>query len=246
MAKASTRRIKTFVASLDDQIEGGIPAGSVNLVCGTPGSMKSSFGYSLLYNNAHKVGMKGLYISIEQDTKSLTDQMKRLGMAESTGNLSIEDFEVLETKLKEKKFQKIKFENDWITRIKAYIEDKGKDKIDIIVIDSLDALYALTDLDNPRRELFYFFKSLREIGVTSFLISEMTQNSKKFSQYGVEEFLADGIIHLDFIRTGTILSKLERFLGIVKLRNTNFSTQYFPLQHLGDRFKILTPEDLEL
>jgi KaiC/GvpD/RAD55 family RecA-like ATPase len=218
----------------------------MNIVSGTPGSMKSSFAYNILYNNAKKIGLKGLYISMEQDVMNLTAQMERLGMAEKTDNLVVEDYTMLEKKLRSKKFQRMKFENDWITRIRMYLEDLEKSTFDIMVLDSLDALYALTELERPRRELYYFFKTLRETETTSFLISEMTQNSDKFSKFGVEEFLCDGIIHLDFKRTGTILSRLERFIGIVKLRNTNYTTQYFPLQHLNGKFKILTGEDLEL
>jgi circadian clock protein KaiC len=246
MVYTGTRRIKTFVTGLDDQIESGIPVGTVNIVSGTPGSMKSSFAYSLLYHNAHKIGLKGLYISMEQDVSSLKAQMERLGYSEKTDKLFVEDYSSLEKKLKTEKFQKLQFEHDWISRIGMYLESFEKDSIDILVIDSLDALYALTDVENPRKELFHFFKRLRESETTSFLISEMTQNSDKFSKFGVEEFLCDGIIHLDSKRTGTILSRLERFIGIVKLRNTNFTTQYFPLQHIDEKFKILTGDELEL
>jgi KaiC/GvpD/RAD55 family RecA-like ATPase len=246
MVYEGTRRIKTFISGLDEQIESGIPVGTVNIVSGTPGSMKSSFAYSLLYHNAHKIGLKGLYISMEQDVGSLIAQMERLGMMEKTNKLVVEDYASLDKKLQDSKFQKLKFENDWITRIKTYIQEIEKNTFDIMVLDSLDALYALTLVDNPRRELYHFFKTLRDTETTSFLISEMTQNSDKFSKFGVEEFLCDGIIHLDFKRTGTILSRLERFIGIVKLRNTNFTTQYFPLQHVDNQFKILTGEDLEL
>ncbi|RMF90938.1 MAG: circadian clock protein KaiC [Methanobacteriota archaeon] len=246
MVYTGSRRIKTFVKGLDEQIESGIPVGTVNLISGTPGSMKSSLAYSILYHNAVKIGLNGLYISMEQDVRSLTEQMKRLGMKEKTDKLLVEDYTSLDKKLRSKKFQKLKFEHDWISRIKTYIESLEKQSFDLMVLDSLDALYALTDLENPRTELYHFFKTLRETEATSFLISEMTQNTDKFSKYGVEEFLCDGIIHLDFKRTGTILSRLERFIGIVKLRNTAYSTQYFPLQHGPDGFTILTREDLEL
>ncbi len=246
MVYTGKRRVKTFVSGLDEQIESGIPVGTVNIVSGTPGSMKSSFAYSILYNNAIKIGLRGLYISMEQDTSSLVSQMQKLGMKEKTDKLAVVDHESLEKKLSASKFQKVRFEHDWIMRIRTYLEDLEKGDIDVLVLDSLDALYALTEVENPRRELFYFFKTLRETETTSFLISEMTQNSDKFSNYGVEEFLCDGIVHLDFHRTGTILSRLERFIGIVKLRNTNVTTQYFPLQHTEEGFRILTGEDLEL
>jgi KaiC/GvpD/RAD55 family RecA-like ATPase len=246
MVYKGSRRIKTFIDGLDGQIESGIPVGTVNLISGTPGSMKSSLAYSILYYNAIKIGLKGLYISMEQDVQTLSAQMKRLGMKEKTNNLTIEDYTSLDKKLRAAKFQKQKFEHDWITRIKTYIEGLEKNTYEIMVLDSLDALYALTNLDNPRTELYHFFKTLRETETTSFLISEMTQNTDKFSKFGVEEFLCDGIIHLDFKRTGTILSRLERFIGLVKMRNTNYATQYFPLQHVEGKFTILTSEDLEL
>ncbi|PJB22140.1 MAG: hypothetical protein CO114_01620, partial [Euryarchaeota archaeon CG_4_9_14_3_um_filter_38_12] len=35
------KRIKTYVEEFDKIVDGGIPAGSVVLVSGTPGSMKS-------------------------------------------------------------------------------------------------------------------------------------------------------------------------------------------------------------
>jgi len=246
MAYNGTRRIKTFVSSLDNQIESGIPVGTVNIVCGTPGSMKSSFAYSVLYHNAMKIGLRGLYISLEQSRESILEQMKGLGMSGSTEKLALEDYESLEEKFKGKRYQKLRFEHDWMKRILTLLSEFEKGALDLLVIDSLDALYALTTVENPRREIYHFFKSLRATGLTTLLISEMTRNSDKFSKYGVEEFLCDGIIHLDFKRTGTILSQLERFIGIVKLRSTNFATQYFPLQFVDGRFRILTAEDLEL
>lgn len=246
MVYTGSRRIKTFVEGLDDQIESGIPVGTVNIISGTPGSMKSSLAYNILYYNALKIGLKCLYISMEQNVESLTAQMQRLGMKEKTNKLVVEDYTSLDKKLRGTKFQQKKFKHDWITRIKTYLEGLGSNRFDLMVLDSLDALYALTTLENPRMELYYFFKTLRETETTSFLISEMTQNTDKFSKFGVEEFLCDGIIHLDFKRTGTILSQLERFIGIVKLRNTNYTTQYFPIQHQEGKFKILTGEDLEL
>ena len=246
MADTSIRRIKSFVKGLDDQIEGGIPAGTVNIISGTPGSMKSSLAYSILYHNAINIGFRGLYLSMEQDVKSIQPQMARLGMDKKSDNLLLEDYKSIDKKLSSTKFQKLKFENDWIKRIKAYIEHLEKKKLDLLVIDSLDALYALAEVENPRRELYHFFKTLRETDTTCFLISEMTQNTDQYSKYGVEEFLCDGILHLDFKRTGTILSQMERFIGIIKLRNTNYTTQYHPIQHEEGRFRILTGEDLDL
>jgi len=73
-------RVMTYVKDLDERMEGGVPKGYVVLVCGTAGSMKSSFTFNILYNAAKNESVKGLYISLEQERGSLLRQMRKLGM----------------------------------------------------------------------------------------------------------------------------------------------------------------------
>lgn len=236
-------RIKTHIKGLDSHIEGGIPKGSVSIISGTPGSMKSSLTYSILYNNKD---LKSIYITLEQSIDSLKQQMMKLNMGEDRKNIIIADFDSIEEKLKQE-IDDPKFRHDWIKRIKGYVKAIGKDKgYDLLVIDSLDALYSLVSIKDPRREIYYLFKELREEGVTSFFISEMSLDEHRFSRFGVEEFLADGIIHLDFQKRGDILSTLERYIGVVKMRSTNHDTQYFPMLYTGKGFTVIPREDLVL
>src|SRR2546430_17562116 len=81
---------------------GGIPKGSVVLLAGAPGTMKSSLAFAALFNNAVK-GRKGLYISLEQSRESLVRHMKGLGMDPegAHGNLSTLDLGALRAKLEE-------------------------------------------------------------------------------------------------------------------------------------------------
>jgi KaiC/GvpD/RAD55 family RecA-like ATPase len=123
---------------------------------------------------------------------------------------------------------------------------KEKEGYDLLVIDSIDALYSLATIKETRKEIYYFFKGLREMGVTSLLISEMSMDSKKFSHYGVEDFLSDGIMHIEFQKKGDVLSTLERSAGIVKMRSTDHDTQYFPLLYMGNRFRVFGRDELEL
>ena len=96
-----------------------------------------------------------------------------------------------------------------------------------MAIDSLSALYSLTSFKNPRSELFFFFEKLRDLNLTVFLISEMySENQNQFGQHGVEEFLADGIIH---IKTEEYANRANLFLGVVKMRETNHPRDYYPL-----------------
>ncbi|MFH1774002.1 MAG: ATPase domain-containing protein [Methanobacteriota archaeon] len=231
-------RIKTYIHGLDEHIEGGIPKGSISLICGTPGTMKSSLAYSILHSNAVKEGVKGLYITLEQEIKSLRQQMEKLKMREIEA-LTLVDFDMMQKKIERKP------ETNWIQRVGGFIESMGEG-CELLVVDSLNALYSLTNIENPRREIYYLFKTLRETGMTCFLISEISLGKARFSHYGVEEFLADNIIHLEFKKRGDLLSSLERYIGIVKMRATNHDTQYFPILYLKDRFTAYGREELEL
>jgi circadian clock protein KaiC len=233
-------RIKTYIERLDEQLEGGIPKGSVSLICGTPGCMKSSFAYSILYNNARESNLKGLYITFEQEIKSLKEQMGTLGMTEDSKNLVIVDHSMVDKVVG----VDMRFDANSIRKVKLYLTDLvRREDFDLVVIDPLNALYSLTTIKNPRSEIYRFFTELRSLGTTSFLISEIHQGDNRFGKYGVEDFLSDAIIHLDCRRERDIL---ERYIGVVKMRYTHHNLQYFPMFYNPSGFTIYTKEEMEL
>jgi len=219
-------RVMTYVKDLDERMEGGVPKGYVVLVCGTAGSMKSSFTFNILYNAAKNESVKGLYISLEQERGSLLRQMRKLGM-------NIKDVKELVTLIelrepikrgsKETLFKRGNWMDALFTQIRNY---KKTIDFEILIIDSLDALYALTTIEDPRTEIFHFFRGLRNLGITTFIITEMPQSRKEFGKYEVESFLSDGIIHLAIERLGNTVG---RFVNIAKMRETKHATNFFPL-----------------
>lgn len=234
-------RIKTYVERLDERLEGGIPKGTISLICGTTGCMKTSLAYSILYKNAVEGDLKGMYLTLEVDMKSLKKQMENLGMVEESKNLVIVDHKMIEDEIVR---DTSLFELNWIKKVEYFVTDRiRKENYDLLVIDPLNALYSLTTVENLRREVYLFFEGLRETGLTSFLVSEMQRGDNMFSKYGVEEFLSDAILHLDFKRERDVL---ERYLGVIKMRYTNHDLQYFPLFYSKDRFVIYGKEEIEL
>ncbi|MHC1585420.1 MAG: RAD55 family ATPase, partial [Candidatus Syntropharchaeia archaeon] len=111
-------RIKTYVEGLDDKMEGGIPKRTVTLICGTPGCMKSSLAYSILYHNARENGSKGVFITLEQDIRSLLQHMSKLNMG-GDKNLLVVDYDGVESRIKEDRM----FERNWIKRVANYARD---------------------------------------------------------------------------------------------------------------------------
>jgi KaiC/GvpD/RAD55 family RecA-like ATPase len=127
---------------------------------------------------------------------------------------------------------------DWFQATEKQIKSyKDILNYNILILDSLEALLAIEELKSPRNQLFHFFEMLRDLKLTSLVITEMETQSQVFGKYGVEAFLADGIIHLDMERSGRTVG---RFIRIVKMREVNHSNDYFPLIVDKDGFKIVT------
>ena len=95
------RVVLTHIEGFDQYLEPGIPWGSVCLVCGGPGTLKTTFTFSLLYNNMKLKNYKGLYISLEQSKESLLTNMSKLGLNEiDSESLEIADYGTLRLMLK--------------------------------------------------------------------------------------------------------------------------------------------------
>jgi KaiC/GvpD/RAD55 family RecA-like ATPase len=239
---SSNEVVLTHVAGFDQYLQPGIPWGSVCLVIGGPGTLKTTLTYSILYNNMKINNMKGLYISLEQSKESLISNMANLGMSEiNADTLEVADYGTLRLMLKkalDKTKKDIKRDNqpdkgglidntngsiqednnigiNWLEDIQKLIQDRVEfGDVKIVVIDSLNGLYALTDFVNPRKELFHFFGFLREVNVTSFLIAEAQPTSPIIGEYGVEQFLSDGIFELGIIEDHEPM----RYIQVKKIR----------------------------
>ena len=234
-------RISTSVRNLDERMGGGILAGQIVLLCGRAGTMKSSLAFSMLYNAAKRDGRRGVYLTLEQSRESLVDHMARLGMdpkaIEGSGGIVIVDMARLrkESNLDGAAAAPIDWPQAVLTTITNY---KVKFGCNLFALDSLAAVYALTSFTNPRNEIFHFFDKLRAIGVTAILVSEMLEPDKLiFGQYGVEDFLADGILHLEMERDER---NVNLFLSVVKMRQTKHERTYFPLILERGTFEIVT------
>ena len=234
---ATVSRVRSYVKNLDAQMEGGIPVGSIVLVCGRPGSMKSSLTYSMLHNQAVKEGRRGLYITLEQGRSSLTRHLHHIGLeADATDKVAIVDLSALRKSFSD---DAPGDQVNWLEAIVAQIRSyKALLGCELVAMDSMSALYSLHEFQNPRRELFYFFEGLRDLQVTTFLISEMYDPEKDiFARYEVEDFLADGVVHLKVDRSE---GQSNLYLGVVKMRETRHNRNYLPLIVDPDGFEVVT------
>ena len=77
-------RIRTGIQGLDKRMQGGIPEGSVVLIAGRAGSMKSSVAFNMLFQYAKETGKQCIYLTLEQKSDSLLFHMENLGIDTST------------------------------------------------------------------------------------------------------------------------------------------------------------------
>jgi KaiC/GvpD/RAD55 family RecA-like ATPase len=225
-------RLRTYIQNFDENLQGGIPKGQVVLLTGTPGTMKSSLAYSILYQNALQTQTPSVYMTLEQSRENLLQQMAAMGMNDDRAK---EYVHVLDLGLIRKSLTQLSAKGTWLQVFKMYADSlRHSLGYEILVVDSLDVLDMAAQMnENRRTELFYLFEWLRNLGVTSFLVSE-NQPDRMFEQKYDEGYLADGVISLKLQELGE--TDIQRRIRAVKLRSTNHKTGYFSLLFSDGRF----------
>jgi circadian clock protein KaiC len=221
--------VPTHVAGLDEALGGGIPEGSVVLLCGSPGTMKTSLAFSVLYHNS-KEGRRGLYITLEESGEDLSAAMQRMGMGDfQESELYLLDMGKIRLELSEGEVDR-----DWLSIFKGIVaEAVSASSYSLLALDSLDALYTLETVMDPRRQLFHLFGFLKELGMTALLISEVPFGSQRLTDHGID-FLADGIILLKQLEVGD--SDVQLRLRCVKMRKARHDRGYFTLDFDSGQF----------
>src|SRR3989442_5259813 len=85
--------------------------------------------------------------------------------------------------------------------------------------------------------MFHFLSSIKELGLTTFLIAEQPFGSTRLAQWG-EDFLADGILNLRQVEVGETDVQLR--LRCIKMPWVNHDHNALALNHDGQKF-FVTP-----
>lgn len=219
--KPVKEHVKTGVPGFDDLLEKGIPQGYSILVAGGAGSGKTIFCLQTLVNKARE-GKKCFYMSFEESEDRLIEHMEGSGWNPRElirkGKLKIQrmnPFDITRNvdALLAKEKGELLIDVDPVIMPKSF-------KPDFVAIDSLTAIAsAFTEKEESYRiyieQLFRFFEKL---GSTNFLVTETKQIPEIFSQSGVEEFLADGVIVFYNFKRGDIR---EKGIEVLKMRGEN-------------------------
>lgn len=254
--KHAIKRVRTYINGLDENIQGGIPEGHVTLISGAAGTMKSSVCFNILYNEARH-GVNGVYFSLEQSSESLVNHMVNMDfdfskidlviiksladlseriqqMNQEVGTLFMVDLGTVRKEIHDVNSDNNKSWMNVVKNVTKKLAQEGGCKR--FILDSLSALYVLSRFENPRIELFHIFEFLRDLNMTSFLISEMPLDGSKFSEYEIEDFLSDAII---VIKLTPFRRQVVREISVVKMRTTACNNDIFSLEFKNSQFYAL-------
>ena len=213
--------LKTEVSGFDELfLDGGIPKGSAVLVAGGPGTGKSIFCRQICFNLVSK-GKKCMYVSFEESKERIIKSMENFGWDVKK---YIENGDFLIQKINPLDILRMKFGSiggsgsatELSYKIKPLVIPKDFNP-DVIAVDSLSAIIAasITKDKNYRVYLQQLFSFFEETGSTSFLVTETDPVPIRYSETGIEEFLADGIIVLYNIQKKDVR---ENAIEILKMR----------------------------
>ena len=208
------------------------------MVTGYAGTLKSSFTYTLMseYLNKHPEKI-GLYATIEENKESLLKNLRSVGI-KPNDQIFIADYNRTREMYREEA-ENTDFMELTEKLIQSTKEERG-DNFNLFALDSINALYALTKMDNEymiRMRIYYFFKLLRDLGLTSFIIKEIPRDHNVLTNMD-ENFLADGVIELGIRRT---LEGKKRYIEVIKMRQNRHSMKQYIIDVDQEGLSVLGP-----
>ena len=210
------QRTKTGIKGFDELIGGGFPQGSTILLSGGPGTGKTIFALNYLYMGARQFDEPGLYITLEENLKNIVWNMETFGWditsLQGTGKFKIYKMNLGGEDVEKQIEEELKV-------IAKLVEQMGCKRL---VVDSTTAMGVwITEIGKVRHLLFNFADALKDLGCTTILIAETKEGRTEFSAFGVEEFVADGVVMVYF-------TPPNRSVFVRKLRGTNHSKKVHP------------------
>jgi circadian clock protein KaiC len=236
---APLQKLKTGIPGLDAVSMGGVPQGRTTLVAGSAGSGKTMLTAQFLAEGIRKYGQPGVFVTFEEPPQTIRQNMASMGWDleewEKQGKWSFVD---ASAQLGEE--STLIVGNFDMAALLARIE-KAVSSIQAhrVCLDSLGAVFTrFGDSSTVRNELFRITAILRDLGVTSLMTAERTQEYGSISRRGVEEFVTDNVL---ILRNVLEDEKRRRTMEILKFRGATHQKGEFPYTILQGQGCVVIP-----
>lgn len=211
-------RITTGIGGLDKLLAGGLLDESVVMVSGASGVGKTLFCVQYLFEGL-KHDEQCLFISLEEPIDDIRFDARMLGMPFDEYEAS----DQLETVYLDPSNDNIGFFN----QVNQFVTQSGADRI---AIDSVSVMLGEQGGDQAakRKNLYNLNKNLKRTDATTIITTEMKEeNNEYLSRYGVAEYVADGVIMLDYLSMG---EESFRNIEVRKMRGTAYEPGAYPFE----------------
>ena len=222
-------RCETGIPELDQILRGGIPQGNVVLLAGGSGMGKTTLAMEFLAHGAER-GENGLFMSVTEPIQVLERNVREYAFMQpkflEEGLIRLVDLRAVLQKMGLAGDHDYTLEDaEALTEaFRAIVEQY---RIKRLVVDSITAIcQRLEEKGKIRDFVFRLGLTLSHVGCTTILTSETPPRELKYSMFGVEEFIADGIVFLSEMERH---SDLVRTLQVIKMRGTDHSRAKFML-----------------
>lgn len=227
--KFVVQRIHSGIEGLDEMMNGGIPQGNLVVLSGDPGSGKTVLCWEFIYDGIVQYNENAVYVSLEDTEETIYSGALEFGWdlkkLVDSGKLIIITIELYD------------FE-----RLKAAVEDNVKAiGAKRVVIDPgvIFRLFFDRELD-ARKRIVSLGKMLKLIGTTTIITNEISLDNMS-SLYGLEEYVADGVILLYHTK---MKNRFIRSIAVLKMRNTSITEKLKPIKITNTGLKVLSKSEL--
>lgn len=212
--------------ALDELMGGGIPIGNSVLVTGASGTGKSTFCYQVTQQQA-KEGKICYYVAFDQTKEDVIENAKAVGINLNHKNIFIQTYNELQDLVIDELIELIKESEvdflvlDSIASISGILPEAEFAKISQAKINQNYMPMMASESRVIRKAIRRIVLALKEHKITSLLINELPEGTKKLSKDDESDFLADGVIVMYYLPIGEDETNAFRSMRIRKMRKTN-------------------------
>lgn len=234
LSNKGVQKIRTMIEGFDDISHGGLPIGRATLVSGTSGTGKTLFSLQFLYNGITHFDEPGIFVTFEESPQDIIKNACSFGWnlqkLIEQGKLFIldaspdpEGHEIVGSFDLSALIERLQY---------AIIKYKAKR----VSVDSITALFQQYEAAAVvRREIFRLVARLKQIGVTTIMTTERTEEYGPVARFGVEEFVSDNVAIVRNVLEG---ERRRRTIEILKLRGSTHMKGEYPFTLTNDGFNI--------
>jgi circadian clock protein KaiC len=222
-------KVPSGVPELDELLHGGLTRGTVTMISGPTGVGKTTLGLQYMKEAAGR-GEHSVIFSFEETTGTLFHRCRSIGIPIDAmvqqGSLTVHYVEPL-------RYSAFEF----ASMLRNEVE---KNQASIVMLDSSKGFQVSIRGENILTHLHTKCTYLKNIGVTTILVSELDSVSGdlfKVTEAGVS-YLADTII---FLRYMELEGELHKAIGVLKNRTDSFERSIRKLEITSYGIKVGTP-----